>query len=130
MEEMEREDPEAEAAIWNNHIDDLLGIRLLTDNWDNAGAKAPSPTLVDSAIYLAQMCQRNAVEPDCRIYATLQGTVRFQWQLEDTFCEIEVIGPFEAVYTKINENGYSDSWSFTWTKDDVYATRQDEDEVA
>lgn len=127
----EREDPEVEIELWNDHVDDLLRIRLPADDWDGHNTKAPSKALVDSTLILAQMSQRNGVEPDCRIYATQAGTIKFQWQLEDTelgpvFCEIEVTGPFEGTYTKTLENGYSDSWDFFWTKEDLHATREGE----
>jgi hypothetical protein len=125
--ESERADPKVEFELWNDHIDDLLRIRLLNDSWDGHGSLSPVPALVDSAIYLAQMCQRNSTDPECRICSSSTGTIKFQWRLDDVFCEIEVIKPFEAIYSKILENGYSDAWEFSWTKDDVYAMRKGDD---
>jgi hypothetical protein len=86
--------PEPDA--WSQRLDDLLQIRLLEDDWDGQGAKAPSTELVDSAIGLAEIFRQQGQDAPCRIVPGVNGTVLFEWQHGDMYEEIEVLRPFYA----------------------------------
>jgi hypothetical protein len=82
--------------FWNSRIDELLAIRSLADDWDGQGAKAPSTELVDSALVLAQAFRRGGAEAPSRIVPGVNGTVIFEWQAGEEYCEIEVTRPYQA----------------------------------
>lgn len=82
---------------WDERTDDLLRIRMLKDDWDGLDAEAPDAALVDSAIDLFKMLRNEGrVLPPTRIVAGPTGTVVFEWQVEDTYLEAEIIRPFRA----------------------------------
>lgn len=82
--------------FWSCRIDELLAIRSLADDWDGQAAKAPSTELVDSALVLAQAFGRGGAEAPSRIVPGVNGTVIFEWQAGEEYCEIEVTRPYHA----------------------------------
>ena len=81
---------------WSCRIDELLAIRSLADDWDGQAAKAPSTELVDSALVLAVAFRRGGAEAPSRIVPGVNGTLVFEWQAGEEYCEIEVTRPYHA----------------------------------
>jgi len=81
-------------GLWSRRVDELRAMRLLEDDWDGQAAKAPSAELVDSAVALA--LRRAGAELPSRIVPGVNGTVIFEWQAGEEYCEIEVTRPFHA----------------------------------
>jgi len=83
--------------LWDERTDDLLQIRMLEDDWDGLGAQAPDAALVDSAIDLLKMLRdEDNAYPPTRVVAGPTGTIVFEWQVEDTYLEAEIVRPFGA----------------------------------
>jgi hypothetical protein len=82
--------------LWSCRIDELLAIRSLADDWDGQAAKAPSTELVDSALVLAVAFRRGGAEAPSRIVPGVNGTLVFEWQAGEEYCEIEVPRPYHA----------------------------------
>ncbi|UCC30925.1 MAG: hypothetical protein JSU86_01350 [Phycisphaerales bacterium] len=83
--------------LWNERTDDLLRIRMLEDDWDGLGAQAPNAALVDSAIDLLKILRHeDRAYPPTRVVAGPTGTIVFEWQVEDTYLEAEIVRPFGA----------------------------------
>jgi hypothetical protein len=81
---------------WSNRIDELLAIRLLPDDWDGQGSTAPATDLVDSALMLARSLRQGGIEAPNRIVPGVNGSVIFEWQVGEEYCEIEVTRPYHA----------------------------------
>lgn len=75
---------------WKSAIDELLRIRLLSDDWDGEGSLAPEQEVVDSAIRMATDFDRNRMPPPDRVVVTVNGTIIFERIEDGTFMEIEV----------------------------------------
>lgn len=100
---------------WHQRIDDLLDIRRMENDWDGLGAPAPAPTLVDSALLLAQILHQEGVAPPCRIVAGLTGTVLFEWQYANgSYFELEVIRPQYAEWMQMLPGEPTLSAAITW----------------
>jgi hypothetical protein len=83
--------------IWEQRIDQLLGIRQLEDNWDGQGTVAPTVEVVDSALVLALLLRNEGIEPPTGVVQGVNGDVLFDWQAPDgKFVEVEVNGPYAA----------------------------------
>ena len=79
---------------WNHTIDELLQIRLLEDDWDGLGAKAPAGLLVDSALRMAGWMEGRGFAAPARIVPGLTGSVVFEWQTDDgAQLEVELTEP-------------------------------------
>src|SRR5438132_11351375 len=70
---------------WDEVVDDLLAMRALQDDWDGMGAEAPSSQLVESALRFAQTLRRQGYPCPSRVGAGPNGTVLFEWQLEQMY---------------------------------------------
>jgi len=83
-------------AAWEDRTNELRAIRTLPDDWDGEGSVAPSGALVDGAIGLARILQREDESPPDRIIAGVNGTIFFEWYLPVGYREIEVVAPGSA----------------------------------
>jgi hypothetical protein len=85
------------AGRWRSAVAKITGLQDLDDDWDGAGAKAPSPDVVTSAIGLAFLLSEKGVDPPHRVAPGLEGEVIFEWQFPDgTYADIEVVNPLHA----------------------------------
>ena len=96
--------------FWNSRIDGLLAIRSLANDWDGQGAQAPSTELVDSALLLAQDLRLSGAEPPDRIVSGVNGTVIFEWQDGEEYCEIEVTRPYHAECLRLVPGQPAETW--------------------
>ena len=103
----------ASPISWTAIIDDLLALRLLEDDWDGQGAKAPSTALVDSAIVLSQLFRRQGCLAPSRVVAGVNGTVILEWQADESYFEIEVTTPYEARATRMTPGQPSEEWDLS-----------------
>ncbi len=86
----------SDEAVWSERIADLLTIQALNDDWDGDGSVAPEKAVVDGAIRLAEILQRQTEEPPDRIVAGVNGTIFFEWHISIGYREIEVLSPTTA----------------------------------
>jgi len=105
----------AEPDLWKQHIDDLLDIRRMEDDWDGLGAPAPSIALVDSAILLVQILKDKGCHVPDRIVAGLTGTILLEWQGQGgAYLELEVTRPQHAEWTCMIPGKKTDTGSIQW----------------
>jgi hypothetical protein len=100
----------SEPDAWEARIHDLLKIRSLEDDWDGAGAVAPPPDLVDSAIILAQILRDRGYDAPSRIVPGVNGTVLFEWQHDGIYEELEVTEPLLAEVMQIVPGQPAEHW--------------------
>jgi hypothetical protein len=104
-----------EGPGWSEALDALSQIRELEDDWDGLGAPAPSMTLVDSAVHLAQVLRAYRWPPPCRVVAGLTGTILFEWQgAGGNYFEVEVTRPQHAEWVSIVPGQQTTSGEFGW----------------
>ncbi len=99
---------------WAQQIDELLSIRNLEDDWDGLGAKGPSTALVDSALRLALIFRSSNTPAPCRIVPGRTGTVIFEWQVGETYQELEVTRPHHAECVMITAGHLDQTEELTW----------------
>jgi len=107
-------DPSVPEDGWGEQIDELLSIRNLQDDWDGLRAKAPSTALVDSALRLALNFRTTKTPAPCRIVPDRTGTVIFEWQVGDTYQELEVTRPHHAEFVIITAGHLDRTQELTW----------------
>lgn len=79
---------------WDRHRRRLFDIRRLKDDWDDGGARAPDPLLVDAAIQLLDdLRRRSGWSPPERVLPTPDGTVVIEWRVGAMHLTIEILSP-------------------------------------
>lgn len=73
-------------------------MRTLQDDWDDCGASAPCPALVDSAVSFARDLKARGNQPADRVIASVNGTIYFEWYTPTEYREIEITAPNHAEY--------------------------------
>lgn len=100
----------ARGDLWSRRIEELLTIRSYEDDWDGQGAKSPSTKLVESALILAETFRQGGVEAPSRIVLGVNGTVIFEWQAGEDYCEIEVTRPSHAEGLRLVPGRSAEHW--------------------
>ncbi len=101
-----------DAGPWEPHILKLHEFHHLGDNWDGAGAKAPSPELLLSAGALAYVFHNQGTPPPSRVVPGLDGTVLFEWQFPDGgYGEVEVVRPWFAEVMLVEPGQPAEHWT-------------------
>ena len=84
---------------WALADDKLLALRNLADNWDDLGALAPTPELVDSAItFFRSLRALDDIFPPNRVLAGPMGEIVFEWQSPGVVLEVEIERPGVAEF--------------------------------
>ena len=65
---------------WQNSLESLTSLAKLEDDWDGQDAEAPAGDLIDSALEFAEALRSANVQLPCRVVASVNGTVIFEWQ--------------------------------------------------
>ena len=104
--------PEARSfQNWNAIEMDLLALRRLEDNWDDLGALAPAPELVDSAlVFMKMMHDENPSIPPNRVVAGPLGEIVFEWQRLGLVVEAEIATPEIVEFCWTEEDKESKIW--------------------
>lgn len=88
------------AEPWNEAERKLLTLRRLDDDWDDLGAIAPKPELVDSVLELVRELRvSNPDLPPDRVLAGPIGEIIIEWQTSEGILEIEIEQPGIAEVT-------------------------------
>ncbi len=100
--------PVADGAktYWDGVFEKLLAIRTYQDDWDGMDALAPSLEIVDSAIKLADLLNRNEWPAPARVSATPSGTVILEWQ-EPEYLEFEICEPYKLAWMRVDLGGHT-----------------------
>jgi hypothetical protein len=100
---------------WSQHIDELLDMLRMEDDWDGLGAPAPAPALVDSSLSLALLLREDKWTAPSRVVPGVTGTVLFEWQDADGgYYEIEVTRPGFAEWVRMLPGQQTTSGAFEW----------------
>jgi hypothetical protein len=91
-----RKPAETSDAGWGEIIDQLIDIARLQDDWDGAGSAAPGRGVIAGANRLAQALRAKKEQAPGRVTPSVNGTICFEWHLDDGWLEIEVTSPMDA----------------------------------
>jgi len=92
----DRENPWADIAV---QVD---GLRHLKDDWDDCGAKAPSPTVIDAAVCLLNRLLAKGDGPPTRIVPNVDGHVVIEWRMGyGDYLEAELTSPSRIEWMRI-----------------------------
>jgi hypothetical protein len=83
-----------QADEWDRIFRELENIRILQEDWDGLGAKAPSAPLLESAVGLARFLSARRNEAPSSVAAGPDGTILFNWQNEAGYLDAEVTKPY------------------------------------
>lgn len=101
-----------DAGPWQPCVQKLCQFQQLGDDWDGAGAKAPSRELLESAVGLAYAFYNKGVPAPSRVVPGLDGAVLFEWQIPDGgYAEVEVVRPFFAEVMLIEPGQPAKHWT-------------------
>lgn len=84
-----------EEQAWRRCATEIRRLRTLSDDWDLAGAIAPSAEAITNALaYLTRERSRQPDRPPNFISASPSGTVVLEWEWPDAFIELEIDASF------------------------------------
>ena len=103
---------ERDAGCWEPAVQKMVDFQHLADDWDGAGARAPSRDLLASAIGLAYLLLEKGVDPPHRVVPGLEGEVIWEWQFPDgTYGEVEIVHPLYAEVMMIEPGKPARHWT-------------------
>lgn len=98
---------------WTARLEELDVFRSYGENWDGQGADAISPAIIESAVHLARLLNRQGVAAPSCIVPGVHGTVIFEWQGADgAYLEVEVTAPDRAEGCLIVAGKPPEHWTF------------------
>ena len=101
-----------DAGPWAPCVQEIGRFEHLGDNWDGAGAKAPSDELLNSAFGHAAIFHFQGMPAPSRVVPGLAGTVIFEWQLPDGgYAEVEIVRPLFAEVMLIEPGQPAKHWT-------------------
>lgn len=102
----------SDAGAWEPCLQKLCDFQRLGDDWDGAGAKAPSGNVLASAVGLAYVFLERGVAAPSRVVPGIEGSVLFEWQFPDGgYAEVEVTAPFFAEVMYIEQGKPPKHWT-------------------
>jgi hypothetical protein len=99
---------------WDQTTGDLLRMLTLSNDWNGLGAEAPSREIVESSIRFAQGLRQTGCLSPSRVGAGPNGTILFEWQLEDVYVEAEITKPFLAEWMILEPGLSPRNWEVTF----------------
>lgn len=81
-----------QAELWRRAEQRLRESSLLEDDWDGAGAEAPSEEALDATREYLQVFYREGVIPPTALSPTPLGSIMLEWRLNDSYFEAEISG--------------------------------------
>ncbi len=95
----------SEPRGWRRADDALRAIRLLGDDWDGNGARAPLAGVVDAAIRIGRRLASQRWPEPASLSASPSGSIVMSWQEHNQYLEIEVVSPTRAEWMSVGESG-------------------------
>ena len=80
-------------SSWDHVVRGLCHLRLLQDNWDGEGSRAPSLATVRRAVRTAELLASHSYPAPTTATATRAGGILITWEDDPVYREIEIVGP-------------------------------------
>lgn len=94
------ESPSGDPEMWRRLIEEVEGMRTLTEDWDGQGGEAPAAANLDwAAEWVRQMRQYQQAIPPSRAVPGVAGELYLEWQWDSFYLVAEIASPGRVEWT-------------------------------